>query len=83
MRFVTSEMVFRFTDRLAVPATDAAFEQITPELGKVLTGLYGDAPIEFERIGHARGPLTLHMKVVGDGEWTLEELLVGARTAAG
>ncbi len=83
VRFVTDEMVFRFTDRLAVPATDAAFEEVTPELEKVLADLYGDAPIEFERIGHARGPLTLHMRVVGEGEWTLEELVSGARSAAG
>ena len=83
VRFVTREMVFRFTDRLAVPATDAAFEEVTPELEKVLAGLYGDAPVEFERVGHARGPLTLHMRVVGDGEWTLEELVSGARSAAG
>lgn len=83
VRFATREMVFRFTDRLAVPATDAAFEEVTPELEKVLAGLYGDAPVEFERVGHARGPLTLHMRVVGEGEWTLEELVSGARSAAG
>lgn len=83
VRFATREMVFRFTDRLAVPATDAAFEEIIPELESVLAGFYGEIPIEFERVGHARGPLTLHMKVVGDGEWTLDELLNGARSAAG
>jgi len=83
VRFVTREMVFRFTDRLAVPATDAAFEEVIPELESVLAGFYGEVPIEFERVGHARGPLTLHMKVVGDGEWSLEELVSGARAAAG
>ncbi len=83
VRFATREMVFRFTDRLAVPATEAAFEEVTPELENVLAGLYGEVPIEFERVGHARGPLTLHMRVVGDGEWSLEELMGSARSAAG
>ena len=83
VRFATREMVFRFTDRLAVPATAAAFEAITSELEGVLAGLYGGVPIEFERVGHARGPLMLHMRVVGEGEWTLEELVSGARSAAG
>ncbi len=55
VRFTTSEMVFRFTDRLAVPATEAAFEEITPELENVLASLYGEVPIEFERVGHERG----------------------------
>ena len=83
VRFATREMVFRFTDRLAVPATEAAFEEVTPELENVLAGFYGGVPVEFERVGHPRGPLTLHMRVVGDGEWTLEELVSGARSAAG
>ena len=83
VRFATREMVFRFTDRLAVPATEAAFEEITPELENVLAGLYGEVPIEFERVGHTRGPLTLHMRVAGEGEWTLEQLVSGARYAAG
>ena len=83
VRFATREMVFRFTDRLAIPATEAAFEELTPELESVLTDLYGGVPIEFERVGHARGPLTLHMRVVGDGEWTLQQLVSGARSAAG
>ncbi len=83
VRFVTREMVFRFTDRLAVPATDAAFEEVIPELESVLAGFYGEVPIEFERVGHARGPLTVHMRVVGEGEWSLEELVSGARSAAG
>ncbi len=83
VRFATREMAFRFTDRLAVPSTEAAFEEITPELENVLASLYGEVPIEFERVGHTRGALTLHMKVVGDGEWTLEELVSGARSAAG
>ena len=83
VRFATHEMVFRFTDRLAVPATEAAFEEVTPELENVLAGLYGRVPIEFERVGHERGPLTLHMRVVGEGAWTLEELVSGARPAAG
>jgi hypothetical protein len=78
VRFATREMVFRFTDRLAVPSTEAAFEEITPELENVLAGLYGEVPIEFERVGHTRGPLTLHMKVVGDGEWSLDELISSA-----
>jgi hypothetical protein len=82
VRFATREMVFRFTDRLAVPATEAAFEEVTPELENVLASFYGGVPIEFERVGHARGPLTLHMRVVGDGEWSLEELVSGARSAA-
>ena len=83
VRFTTREMVFRFTDRLAVPATEAAFEEVTPELENVLADLYGGVPVEFERVGHARGPLTLHMRVVGEGEWSLEELVSGARWAAG
>jgi hypothetical protein len=83
VRFTTREMVFRFTDRLAVPAMEAAFEEVTPELVNVLSDLYGGVPIEFERVGHARGPLTLHMRVVGEGEWSLEELVSGARSAAG
>ena len=83
VRFTTREMVFRFTDRLAVPATEAAFEEVTPELANVLADLYGGVPIEFERVGHVRGPLTLHMRVVGEGEWSLEELVSGARSAAG
>jgi hypothetical protein len=78
VRFATREIVFRFTDRLAVPSTEAAFEEITPELENVLAGLYGEVPIEFERVGHTRGPLTLHMKVVGDGEWSLDELISSA-----
>ena len=83
VRFTTREMVFRFTDRLAVPLTEAAFEEVTPELENVLADLYGGVPVEFERVGHARGPLTLHMRVVGEGEWSLEELVSGARWAAG
>ena len=83
VRFTTREMVFRFTDRLAVPAMEAAFEEVTPELVNVLSDLYAGVPIEFERVGHARGPLTLHMRVVGEGEWSLEELVSGARSAAG
>ncbi len=83
VRFATREMVFRFTDRLAVPSTEAAFEEITPELENVLVGFYGEVPMEFERVGHTRGPLSLHMRVAGDGEWSLDELVSGARSAAG
>jgi hypothetical protein len=83
VRFATREMAFRFTDRLAVPATDAAFDEVTGELGEILADLYDGVPIEFERVGHARGPLTLHMGVTGEGEWSLEELIGGARSAAG
>ncbi len=78
VRFATREIAFRFTDRLAVPSTEAAFEEITPELENVLAGFYGEVPIEFERVGHTRGALTLHMKVVGDGEWSLDELIRSA-----
>ncbi len=83
VRFATREMAFRFTDRLAVPPTEAAFDEVTGELDNVLTGLYGGVPIEFERVGHARGPLRLHMRVVGEGKWSLDELVSGARSAAG
>ena len=81
--FGTRELAFRFTDRLAVPPTEAAFEEVTAELDDVLRDLYGGVPVEFERVGHDRGPLTLHMKVVGEGEWTLEQLVSGARSPAG
>ena len=83
VRFATREMAFRFTDRLAVPPTEAAFDEVTGELDNVLAGLYGGVPIEFERVGHARGPLTLHMRVIGEGEWSVDELVSGARSAAG
>jgi len=83
VRFMTHEMAFRFTDRLAVPATDAAFDEITGELDEILADVYGGVPIKFERVGHARGPLTLHMEVTGEGEWSLEELVSGARSARG
>ena len=83
VRFATREMAFRFTDRLAVPPTEAAFDEVTGELDNVLAGLYGGVAIEFERVGHARGPLTLHMRVIGEGEWSLDELVSGARSAAG
>ena len=83
VRFATREMVFRFTDRLAVPATEAAFKEVTGELEDLLADFYGGVPIEFERVGHARGPLMLHMTVVGDGEWSLEELVSGARSTVG
>jgi hypothetical protein len=83
VRFATREFVFRFTDRLAVPSTEAAFEEITPELENVLAGLYGEVPIQFERVGHERGPLTLHVRVAGDGEWSLDQLVSAARSAAG
>ena len=83
VRFATREMAFRFTDRLAVPATEAAFDEVTGELDEILAYLYGGVPIEFERVGHAQGPLTLHMGVTGEGEWSLEELIGGARSAAG
>ena len=64
-------------------ATEAAFEEVTGELEDLLADFYGGVPIEFERVGHARGPLTLHMTVVGDGEWSLEELVSGARSTVG
>ena len=83
VRFAMPEMGFRFTDRLAVPPTEAAFDEVTGELDNVLAGLYGGVPIEFERVGHARRPLTLHMRVIGEGEWSLDELVSGARSAAG
>ncbi len=83
MRFGVGEMVFRFTDRLAVPATEPAFDEVIGELENLLTDLYGDVQIEFERVGHTRGPLTIHTKVLGDGDWTLEELVSGARSSAG
>lgn len=83
VRFSVRELDFRFTDRLAVPATEAAFEEVTGELEDVLADLYGGARFEFERVGHTRGPLTIHARVVGDGEWSLEELASGARSAAG
>ena len=83
VRFATREMAFRFTDRLAVPPTEAAFDEVTGELDNVLAGFYGGVPIEFERVGHVRGPLTIQMRVVGEGEWSLEELVSGARSAAG
>ncbi len=83
VRFATREMAFRFTDRLAVPPTEAAFDEVTGELDNVLAGLYGGVPIEFERVGHARGPLTLHMRVIGEGEWSLAELVSGARSTPG
>jgi hypothetical protein len=83
VRFATNELVFRFTDRLAVPTTEAAFEEVAGELQSLLTAFYGGATIEVERVGHARGPLTLHTRVVGDGEWSLEDLVSGARSAAG
>ncbi len=83
VRFGAREMAFRFTDRLAVPATDAAFDEVTSELESVLAEFYGEVPIEFERVGHERGPLTIHMRVVGDGEWSLDELVSGARSTPG
>lgn len=83
VRFVAREMVFRFTDRLAVPTTEAAFDEVTGELGGLLANLYGDAGVEFERVGHAQGPLTIHMRVVGEGDWSIGELVSGARSAAG
>jgi hypothetical protein len=83
VRFATREMVFRFTDRLAVPVTDVAFEEVTGELEAILSDVYGGVQIEFERIGHAQGPLTLHMAVTGDGDWSLEGLVSGARSVAG
>jgi hypothetical protein len=83
VRFATNELVFRFTDRLAVPTTEAALEEVAGELQNLLTAFYGGATIEVERVGHARGPLTLHTRVVGDGEWSLEDLVSGARSAAG
>ena len=48
VRFATREMVFRFTDRLAVPPTEAAFDEVTGELHNVLADFYGGVPIEFE-----------------------------------
>ena len=83
VRFATREMTFRLADRLAVPATDAAFDEVTGELVEILADVYGGVPIEFARIGHAKGPLTLHMGVTGEGHWSLEELIGGARSAAG
>jgi hypothetical protein len=83
VRFATNELVFRFTDRLAVPTTEAALEEVAGELQSLLAAFYGGATIEVERVGHARGPLTLHTRVVGDGEWSLEDLVSGARSAAG
>ena len=83
VRFGVREMVFRFTDRLAVPATESAFDEVTGELENLLADLYGDAQIESKRIGHASAPLTIHTKVLGDGDWTLEELVGGARSSAG
>ncbi len=83
VRFATREMIFRLTDRLAVPATESAFDEVTKELESVLTEFYGEVPIQFERVGHARGPLTIHMRVDGDEERSLDELLSGARSAAG
>jgi hypothetical protein len=83
VRFATNELVFRFTDRLAVPTTEAALEEVAGELQSLLAAFYGEATIEVERVGHARGPLTLHTRVVGDGEWSLEDLVSGARSAAG
>ena len=83
VRFQTREMTFRFTDRLAVPATEAAFDEVTGALDEVLADLYGGIPLAFERVGHTRGPLTLDMTVVGEGEWSIDELLGGARSAAG
>ena len=83
VRFTAREMTFRFTDRLAVPATESAFDEVTRELESVLADFYGGVPIEFERVGHERGPLTIHMRVGGDEERSLEDLVSGARSAAG
>ena len=83
VRFVGREMVFRFTDRLAVPTTEPAFDEVTGELRRLMADLYGDAKVEFERVGHPQGPLTIHTSVVGDGEWSIEELAGGARSTAG
>jgi hypothetical protein len=83
VRFGSREMVFRFTDRLAVPTTEAAFDEVTGELERLLTDLYGEVRVEFERIGYPQGPLTIHVRVVGDGDWSIGELVSGARSAAG
>ena len=83
VRFAVREISFRFTDRLAVPATEAAFAEVTLELENVLADFYDGAQFEFERVGHERGPLTIHTVVVGDGPWNLEELAGGARSTAG
>ncbi len=83
VRFSAREMTFRFTDRPAVPATESAFDEVTKELEGVLGDFYGGVPMEFERVGHARGPLTIHMRVGGDEERSLEELASGAGSAAG
>ncbi len=83
VRFSAREMTFRLTDRLAVPATESALDEVTEELASVLTDFYGGVPIEFERVGHSRGPLTIHMRVGGDEEWSLGELLGEARSVAG
>ncbi len=83
VRFSAREMTFRFTDRLAVPATESAFDEVTTELVRVLADFYGGAPIELQRVGHARGPLTIHMRVGGDEERSLAELVSRARPAAG
>ncbi len=83
VRLGVGEMIFRFSDRLAVPATDAAFDEITNELENLFSDIYGDTQFEFERVGHERGPLTIHAKGLGDGDWTVEGLVSGARPSAG
>ena len=57
--------------------------EVTNELEGVVADFYGGSSIEFERVGHARGPLTIHMRVGDVEERSLDDLLAGARSAAG
>lgn len=83
IRFRTDEWVFRFTDRLAVPNSEAAFVEVAAKLRSVLSDLYGKAEFVMERVGGSGAPLTVHVRVPEKARLSLASLLARARSESG
>lgn len=61
VRFRTDSLLFRISDRLVAPATDATFDVWNPALTSLVEELYGTAPTRLEHAKDPRGPFAVRI----------------------
>lgn len=65
LRFGTSEMLFRISDRLLAPNTRGTYDSIHPEVRAFTGELFGGSKVTLEQEGSERDPFTLRLKADG------------------
>lgn len=66
VRFGSRELLLRIPDRLHAPNEDETFEEVRPELERLLDRLFGQGAYTLEREGDARRPFTVRIRTGSD-----------------